>query len=374
MVMTKIFLILITLSFTLTIPASEAESLNFLELLGNSNKDGFERAVKKRQFTFPEDHGSHPAFKTEWWYFTGNLEDERGRKFGYELSLFRFAIESDPVKRTSTWATNNVYMGHFALTHVEEKVFYNYERFAREGAGLAGARGEPFRVWVEDWSVEEVDGDNEIWRLRANKEGIAVDLFLTPEKGIVLQGNEGLSQKSKEQGNASYYYSIPRLSTKGTIELKGKVFPVSGRSWLDREWSTSALAEEQSGWDWFALQLSNGYDLMFYRLRLENGSIDPYSAGKLIAPDGSTTTLASEDVEVKELEKWKSPLGGTYPVKWHLKLKKEDLDLTIEALITSQELDLSIRYWEGSVKVEGSQNNMPLSGKGYVEMTGYAKD
>ncbi|MDH3973240.1 MAG: carotenoid 1,2-hydratase [Deltaproteobacteria bacterium] len=369
--MNKILLSILFL-FIFTAPARTEESLNFRELLGDSGNDGFERALEKRPFIFPEDHGPHPGFKAEWWYFTGNLEDKRGRKFGYELSLFRFAIESKPVERTSKWATNNIYMGHFALTDVETETFYNFERFAREGAGLAGAKAEPFRVWVEDWSVEVVEGEGHPWSLRAKKNGIVVNLLLTPEKGIVLQGDEGLSQKSKEPGNASYYYSIPRLSTEGTIEVKGETFQVSGSSWLDREWSTSALSEDQEGWDWFALQLSNGYDLMFYKLRLKNGTVDSFSAGKLIGPDGSVLSIKADDVEIEELEKWESPLGGTYPIKWKFLFKKEALFLNIEPLIVNQELDLSIRYWEGAVKVQGTHHGVPLSGKGYLEMTGYA--
>ena len=371
--MLKIIFTLIIL-FSVITPVGAEESLNFRDLLSGSDNDGFERAIEKRQFSFPKDHGPHPTFKTEWWYFTGNVEDKKGRKFGYELSLFRFAIESEPVKRTSKWVTNNVYMGHFALTDVEQGNFYNFERFARDGAALAGAQPEPFRVWVEDWSVESARGEGQPWRLRAEREGIAVNLLLTPEKGIVLQGNEGLSQKSEESGNASYYYSIPRLATTGTIAVKKKSFEVNGRSWLDREWSTSALSNDQSGWDWFALQLSNGYDIMFYQLRLKEGGVDPFSAGKLIAPDGSTIPLSPEDVEIKVLEKWESPLGGSYPIKWNLNLKKEGLLLVVEPLIRNQELNLSIRYWEGAVKVTGKQRGMPLSGKGYVELTGYTGD
>jgi len=371
--MVRIILI-ITIIFTLITPAVSAESLNFRELLGSSSNEGFERAIEKRQFTFPEDHGPHPTFKIEWWYFTGNLEDEKGRKFGYELSLFRFALEGDPEERSSQWASNNIYMGHFALTDVKRGRFYSFERFSREGAGLAGAKSEPFRVWVESWSVEEVKGEKESWRLRAEKEGVVVNLLLRPEKGIVLQGDEGLSRKSKEEGNASYYYSIPRLATTGTVEAEGQKFDVTGRSWLDREWSTSALSHEQEGWDWFALQFSSGYDLMFYRLRLKNGHIDPYSSGKLIAPDGQTTFLTWEDVKIKALKKWESPLGGSYPVQWKFYIEKENLSLNIEPLIVNQELNLSIRYWEGAVRVEGTHNDVPLSGKGYVELTGYARD
>lgn len=226
----------IIILFILIAPASATDNVNagsnldFKELLSGSANEGFERAIGKREFHFPRDHGPHPSFQTEWWYFTGNLEDEKGRKFGYELSLFRFAIDSNSVKRSSKWAAKNVYMGHFALTDAETGRFYSFERFAREGAGLAGSQAGPFKVWVEDWSVGTKEGENDMWKLRAARDGIVVNLLLLPEKGIVLQGDEGFSQKSKEPGNASCYYSIPRLSTKGSIEVNGERFNVAGRS------------------------------------------------------------------------------------------------------------------------------------------------
>lgn len=371
--MIKILLILL-IFFTFNTPVGAAESLNFRELLGEFDNNGFERAMEKRAFHFPHDHGPHPSFRTEWWYFTGNLETREGRKFGYELSLFRFALDSNPVERTSKWATKNVYMGHFALTDVETGRFYSFERFARDGAGLAGAKADPFKVWVEEWTVEETGEDKQRWRLKARKEDMAVSFLLTPKKPVVLQGDEGLSRKSSEPGNASYYYSIPRLLTTGVITIEGTDFETAGTSWFDREWSTSALSEEQAGWDWFALQLSNGYDLIYYRLRLNNGGTDPFSAGKLIGPDGSAVSLAKEDVALEVLEKWESPLGGAYPVHWKLRVKKEALSLAIEPLIVNQELNLSVRYWEGAVQAKGVFKGEDISGKGYLEMTGYTGD
>jgi len=188
-----------------------------------------------------------------------------------------------------------------------------------------------------------------------------------------LQGDRGLSRKGPSAGNASYYYSITRIDTKGTITLGEQRHQVTGLSWLDREWSTSALNEEQEGWDWFSLQLTNGYDLMYYQLRRKDGSIEPFSSGTLIDPQGGTTTLRAEDIILETRDVWESPQGGRYPVAWRMQILPAGLDLEITPYLHAQELDTTVRYWEGAVSIQGRQGDEKIAGNGYLEMTGYAR-
>ncbi len=339
-------------------------------LLGEVEDDpGFARVAGPREFRFPEDHGAHPAYRNEWWYFTGNLTADGGRRFGYQLVIFRTALTPRPPARTSAWAAHQVYMAHFAITDVRAERFRYFERFARGALGLAGVRTSPLRIWLEDWRIE---GDSEGWRLIAAQDGHAIDLRLRPRKPIVLQGEQGLSRKSLRPGHASYYYSQTRLETRGTLRLPSGDFRVAGSSWLDREWSSSALATDQVGWDWFALQLDDGYDLMFYRLRRKDGSADPASSGTLVDPEGRATHLPFEAVRLSPRGHWTSPRGGRYPLRWRLQVPEHDLILDIAPLLEQQELDVTVRYWEGAVTVSGRHGNRAVRGRGYVELTGYA--
>jgi hypothetical protein len=229
------------------------------DLLGSDAEAAFARALEPREFSFPADHGPHPDFRNEWWYVTGNLDSDDGRRFGYELTIFRFALAPEPPASASQWRTNQVYIAHLAVTDADKDRFFVAQRYARGALGLAGAEAEPFKVWADDWSIaEERPGS---WRLAADDGEFAIDVSLSAQKAPVLNGVDGLSQKSSEPGNASYYYSITRLGTEGRVRIDGREFGVSGLSWLDREWSTSALADDQVGWDWFALQFSDGSDL-----------------------------------------------------------------------------------------------------------------
>jgi predicted secreted hydrolase len=335
------------------------------------NPTGFARARAPRSFSFPQDHGPHPDYRTEWWYFTGNLETPQGRHFGYELTMFRIGLAPKAPERASRWAANEVYLAHFAVTDVAGQSFRAFERLTRGALGLAGASATPFRVWVEDWSAEGRATDALSVHLRAAEEGAGIDLLLESTKPPVLQGDGGLSQKSAEPGNASYYYSMTRMPTSGTLRVGAQTFQVQGLSWMDREWGTSALSPEQAGWDWFALQLSDGRDLMFYRLRRRDGSVDPFSAGSLVGTDGRAIKLARGDVHIEVLDQWASPDGVRYPSRWRLSVPKEGLELDIRPLVPNQELRLSVRYWEGAVGVRGRSRGSPIQGSGYVELAGY---
>jgi predicted secreted hydrolase len=354
------------------VSAPSPAQLDVAAALGGVADAGFERADGSHRFRFPADHGPHPAFRNEWWYFTGNLSAADGRRYGYELSLFRIALAPQAPRRASAWAGNQVYMGHFAVTDANGRRFRFFERFARGVLGLAGARSTPFAVWIEDWRVQADATDPDRWQLTAKAGEVEVALRLTPVKPIVLQGERGLSRKSAAPGNASYYYSIPRLDTEGTLTLAGEAVAVRGSSWLDREWSTSALGPDQAGWDWFALQLDDGRELMVYQLRRRDGSVDPYSAGMLIDRHGVSTPLRVQDVRVDVVERWPSPRGGVYPARWRLTVPALDLALDIKPLLSEQELMVSVRYWEGAVDVSGGERGRALRGVGYAELTGYA--
>lgn len=349
-------------------------------LLRGEPAAGYALADAPRDFEFPADHGPHRAFRNEWWYVTGNLDDAAGRRFGYELTLFRFALApagAGPAEARSHWRSREVMVGHFALTDVRAGRFHVAERFSRPALGLAGASGPPVRVWLEDWSLaqREAGGDSAAaggtWVLQARHQGIAVDLSLVPQRGPVLNGRGGLSQKSEEPGNASYYYSMPRLETRGTLTVDGEARAVSGLSWMDREWGSRGLSETQAGWDWFALQLDDGSNLMFYQLRELDGAPHAMSAGTWIPAQGAPLQLSRDDVALEVRDYWDSPAGGRYPMGWTLTVPAQGLSLQVEPVLEAQELETGVRYWEGAVDVGGERDAEPVRGRGYVELTGY---
>lgn len=337
---------------------------------------GYAKAIAPRPFDFPADHGSHPDFETEWWYFTGHLATAEGdgRRFGFQLTFFRRALAAEDTARESAWATRQLYFAHFTLTDVQGGRFHSFERFARGALGLAEAEAEPFRVAVEDWRVAATGPGLFPLALRARDGEVTLELELNDRQGWVAQGDQGLSRKSAGEGNASYYYSFPRLSARGKVELGGKSFAVAGEAWLDREWSTSALGPGQAGWDWFSLQLADGRNLMLYRLRQQDGSRDPFSAGALIESDGGKTALGAGDFTLEAGATWRSPRSGAvYPVEWRVALPGLGMDCATRALLPDQELDVSFRYWEGAVDADCRQNGRRTRGRGYVEMVGYAE-
>jgi predicted secreted hydrolase len=352
-------------------------TLSVAEALGGDPADGFARALAPRAFAFPADHGPHPAFRTEWWYWTGNLRvpaaTGSARRFGFQLTFFRTALAPWIAPRRSAWETRDVYMAHLALTDVAAGRFHASDRWARAALDLAGATGDPVRVWLGDWTAEGTGPDGLPMRLRAGDDEVRLDLTLASLKPPVLHGERGLSRKSHEPGNASYYYSLTRMRAGGEVRVGGQAFPVEGLAWMDREWSTSSLGSDLVGWDWFALQLEDGRELMLYRLRRRDGGIAPASQGTIVLADGAARSLERDAVEVVPLGYWTSPRGGTrYPAGWRLRIPALALDLTVTPLIPDQELDLAVRYWEGAVRAEGMAAGRPLLGEGYVELVGYA--
>jgi predicted secreted hydrolase len=360
-------------------PGGIQATLAVREALGESGA-GFARALAPRPLSFPEDHGPHPDFRTEWWYYTGNLGTPAGRHFGFELTFFRIALAPPAAdgpgrsqSRTSEWATRQLFVAHFALTDTAGKRFHATGRVSREALGLAGARARPFRVWLEDWSAEGEEPTALPMRLRAAEGEVALDLTLSAARPVVLQGDRGLSRKGPEPGNASYYYSFTRMPARGVVRVGADTFAVTGQAWMDREWSTSALGPDVAGWDWFALQLADGRDLMFYLLRGRDGSAGPFSAGSLVAADGTVRRLGAGDVAIETLAHWTSPRSGVrYPARWRLTMASESLALEVRPRLPDQELLVGTRYWEGAVTVDGSAGNRPITGQGYVELVGYA--
>jgi predicted secreted hydrolase len=264
-------------------------------------------------------------------------------------------------------------MAHFALTDTANGRFIARERLTREALGLAGAESEPLRVWVKDWSVAGRGENGGLsLRLDARDEGMALSLDLTSTVPVVAQGEDGLDVKGAGVGNASFYYSAPRLQTRGTVTLDGESFSVTGLAWLDREWSTSSLDPGTVGWDWFALHLSDGSNLMFYRLRTESGEASAFSGGTLVSAGGVRTRLAANDVTLEPLEYWRSRATGVrYPVAWRLGAARIGITLEIRPYLDDQELDLSVRYWEGAVHGDGFGPAGRLTAQGYLELAGY---
>lgn len=368
--------LILSLLITSCVPANngEVDQVTGIEWAGDSSvkSDLFDRSDTPREFIFPDDHGVHPNFQTEWWYFTGNTDTSDGEKFGYQLTFFRRAILPEPqvITRKSNLAVNQVYMAHFALTDISGGQFYSFERFSRGDGLTAGATNDPYMsVWLKDWFVSQIDNDS--FQLTAAVEGLSIDLILKDSDGILLQGDNGLSRKSLE--TASYYYSLPRILTDGSITVQQQEYEVSGLSWMDHEFSTSTLAAGQIGWDWFSLHLDDGKNIMVYSMRLEDGSIDPYSHGSLSSKNQEDIYLPIGSFDITAIDYWTSPQSGAeYPSGWRVSIPSQGIDLKITPAINEQELNLSFTYWEGSVYIEGTVDGNAVNGSGYVEMTGYA--
>ena len=350
----------------------------------SASTPGFAGAFEPRRFEFPLDHGPHPAFRQEWWYFTGNLDAANGERFGFELTFFRVALEppqaaapaTTPAAATagmaSAWRTREIYVAHFAMTDVSQGHFRSVQKLSRGTLGLAGAQAQPLHVWLDDWSLEA--SLPAVWRLRAAQPGYAIELVLEPQGSPVLNGVDGLSRKSDRPEDATYYYSIPRLLVHGRLVRDGRPLEVRGLAWFDREWGSGSLGPREAGWDWFGLQLEDGSALMFYALRDKDGQRDGHSAGSWVAADGTVRPLASADVDIAVTREWRSASGERYPAGWHIRVPALALDLTAHPVLADQELQTTPRYWEGAVDVSGERGGASLGGRGYVELVGYAQE
>lgn len=338
-------------------------------------EDPWRQAIGPREWSFPRDHGAHPEYRTEWWYFTGNLESAEGDRYGYQLTFFRVGIRKTPQEPGNPWSIRDIYLGHFAVTDVARQSFRYEERVSREGPGLAGASTEGMEVWLFDWSARM---EGETIRLAARGAEAELDLILRPRKPVVLHGRGGLSRKGPAPGQASYYASFTDLETRGVLRVAGAGrSEVRGTSWFDQEFGSNQLSEDQAGWDWFSVHLSDGRDLMLYRLRLVDGTVEPASSGTLVEADGSSRHLDLESFSVEVLDRWESPrTGARYPSRWRVRVPEVSVDLVLEPLVPDQELvtegSTGVVYWEGAVAGEGISGGDRVTAEGYVELTGYS--
>lgn len=327
----------------------------------------YQQAVPGYRYSFPRDHFAHPEFRTEWWYYTGNLHDGDGRRFGFELVFFRQAQRRGQPANPSAWRLDDVYLAHLAVTDVGEGRFRYHKRLNRAGPGIAGASAETGLVWNGNWSAEI---GNDRHRLAATAPEFQYVLDLRPEKPPVVHGRNGVSQKASGAGKASHYVSLTRLAVRGELTVDGKARLVTGSAWMDHEWFTHQLEPEQVGWDWFSVQLDNETELMLFQLRRKDGALDPHSSGTYIDPRGDPRHLDLQDFSLQPLDFWSSPgTKGRYPVRWRIRVPSLGIDMTCAAARENQEIPsegAGPGYWEGAVTYSGSHN-----GVGYLEMTGY---
>jgi len=326
-------------------------------------------------FEFPRDHAAHPEYRIEWWYYTGNLDAADGRRFGYQVTFFRVGVDPAPTN-PSRWAVRDIYMTHVAVSDPSGRRYRYNERLNRAGPGIAGAAVDRYHVWNDDWTASLDANGRHIIAVPGHEVGL--DLALDPGRAPTINGRNGVSQKGAASGNASHYYSLTRMPTRGSIVIEGERIDVTGLSWMDREFGTNFLEQGQQGWDWFALQLSDGSDLMLYQLRRQNGSRDTHSSGTLTRPDGRVITLSATDFTLTAAgPTYRARVSGAvYPVAWRVALPGEGLELTVSTPLPAQELDATastgVAYWEGLVDVAGTRRGRAVTGRGYLEMTGYA--
>jgi predicted secreted hydrolase len=388
----------------------------------------FTQAMPGYTYQFPRDHAAHPDYKTEWWYYTGHLKSQSGRTFGYELTFFRIGTGIQPLPKPSPWSMDQLYMAHFALTDDQGQRFEHTEQLNRPGMGRAGASTDRYHVWNKTWFAESLpatrqafhsgqkannnppinrNGNNngESVRLQASMPAGSLHLNLEPAKPLVIHGEKGVSRKADCVGCSSHYYSFTRLRTAGELVIGNERIPVTGTSWMDHEFGSNQMTPEQTGWDWFSVQLDDGSELMLYRLRRQDGSADPNSSGSWVAAgmaampsvSGSgtakslakatmTKTAPAEHLRLNEYsiqaqKTWVSPVTkGRYPSGWRVTVPKQQLTLEITPTVANQELAAPsgasggsrVSYWEGRCKVTGSHHGKPIQGQAYVELTGYA--
>ncbi len=348
----------------------------------------YKQAKAGYRFQFPQDHYSHNDYKTEWWYYTGHLKTESNKRYGYELTFFRVGNDILSLPLSSSWRADQIYAAHFALSDENKRTFYFDEKLNRGGIGLAGAKTDAFHVWNEDWQLT-FNPETKQHYIKASMpmsdknnskspEHIQLSLTLTPTKAPIIHGKNGISQKASCEGCASHYYSLTRLKTTGDISIRGKAQSVTGLSWMDKEFGSNQLADNQTGWDWFSIQLDNNTELVLYVLRSSDASQPTYASGTFIGNDGRSRSLKNDDFNIKALKTWASPKSkGVYPIEWQITLPSENLVLNVMPVFENQELitrrSTSVTYWEGSSRVSGTHKGNAIEGQAYVEMTGYAE-
>ncbi len=344
---------------------------------GGALAKDFKKALPGYSFSFPRDHASHDQFKTEWWYFTGHLQDRAGRPYGFELTFFRTGTDQKPSDMKSAWSLDNIYLAHFAVTDIASKKFQFFEKLNRKGLGIAGAREDIPLVYNQDWTMKFLDEKTVVISASGGK--YQLDLVLDSLKKPVVHGKDGVSQKASCKGCASHYYSLSRMLARGVMTVDGKPAFVKGLAWMDHEFGSNQLTDNQVGWDWYSIQLEDGRELMLYVMRRADGTIDKHSSGTLIARDGSSRHLLKNEFIINKTGSWKSrKSNGEYPMGWNVSLPGENLNLSLEPVMNDQELatgkSTGVTYWEGAARVfTSSGGKKKLAGRAYIEMTGYAE-
>lgn len=331
----------------------------------------YKQALPGYRFEFPRDAFNHEEFQTEWWYYTGNLRAEDGHRFGFELTFFRQGVSREPAG--NAWAVRDVWMAHMALSDVDGQKFYHHERLNRTGPGLAGVDAQSGLVWNGNWQAH-------IGELAEDLRGVSAEfgfaLKLQPIKPPAIQGQNGVSAKAEGAGNASHYYSQTRLKTAGTIDLNGKSYEVEGASWMDHEFFTGGLAANETGWDWLSVQLEDGTELMLYRLRHADGTVDAASSGSFVDANGKAEFLSSRDFSLSPAgDVWTSAeTKAAYPLRWHVSIPRLQLEFDVTTPLRTQEMTgrFGPSYWEGAIDIAGKRGPAAVRGAGYLEMTGYA--
>ena len=335
----------------------------------------YQQAMSGYRYEFPRDHFDHPDYRTEWWYYTGNLKAADGHRFGFELTFFRQGVDRSS-QQAGDWAVRDVYLAHLALSDIDGGHFYHTERLNRAGPGLAGASPEQQRVWNGNWRVQWIGGHQQLQAITAD---YTLHLTMTSRKPPVIHGRNGISQKGAGEDNASHYISFTRLLTSGEIELNGKTNTVEGTSWMDHEFFSSGLDHDEVGWDWLSLQLADNTELMVYRLRHKDGSVDPYSSGTYVDANGKSTFLGARDFSMAPTgETYASPaMKAIYPIAWKVAIPSLRLELQLKTPLASQELtsgaSAGLSYWEGAIDINGTRGGTAITGVGYLEMAGYAQ-
>lgn len=348
--------------------------------LHSAEVTGWRTALPGWEYEFPRDHGPHREFKTEWWYATGALTDAEGHEYGFQLTFFREGISpGEKQPGSSRFRVRELPFAHFAFTDVSGKSFRYFQRSSRGAFGEAGfgVPGEKdLRIaWMDDWVLEQ--DKSGAFHLKATasvssdkNSGRGIDLTLVQERPPLVHGEGGISPKSSKLGHASHYYSLTRLKASGSVQINGKSLSVTGLVWFDHEWATNSLDPGEAGWDWSGLHLSNGDDLMLFRIRDKDGKT-VFVSGTLRGASGQVRPIP--DLELIPHGIWKSPhTAGAYPAGCEVHIPSMGLSLDLKPRLADQELVLApFAYWEGAVKGEGMIKEAPVTAEGYLEMTGY---
>jgi predicted secreted hydrolase len=347
--------------------------------LAADTAEEFRVATEGYRYSFPRDHGAHEEFRTEWWYYTGQLTAKDGRPFGYELTFFRRGMPREQTKTLpSKWAVSHLYLAHFAISDLSKGQFHYADRMSRAGLGKAGAASDRLHVWIDQWRAESPSAAPGTQTLQAAEGDMAIHFTVSPGKPLVVHGANGISRKGSVMGQASHYYSFTRLATTGKLTIGNESFDVTGTSWMDHEFGSADLDKDLVGWDWFSLQLDDQRELMLYQLRRADGSAHPVSSGTLIDRDGRSHHLLLEDFTLEPTSYWTSPTSkARYPQRWRLTIPSQQLSLELVPRMAEQELSPKhskhMTYWEGAIETTGIAQGKPIHGQGYMELTGYAE-